>query len=394
MGTQVGIGVSTKLDSALAGREAAREAYSCLRDHPDIIFVFISPIFEQEEAIKGIRSVIKDSLLVGCSSICSITSNGYFSGAVAVCAIASSNISFSSSAGLNLSRNARLAGSNAAKESIQAKNSNRQLYIMFSDCLSGNMADVLRGAQEILGTSFPIIGGSATDNFQFRKTWQYFNNNILSNSVVGVLVGGDIKVGIGVSHGWQPVGRPHRITRSSSNILKEIDRRPAIELYNEYLGKAPGELSREGIGKLGCSYPLGIHIKDKDTYLTRSPLRIEDNDILVLSAEMPERKDINLMIGDKHLALNAAKKACTEALKDSMGKNISFAIVFSDIARLQLLRKDQHKEMEIIREALGKDVPFFGCYTCGEYAPIDLYGSYSGQSYFHNQAISIAVFSN
>ncbi|MBU3911036.1 MAG: FIST C-terminal domain-containing protein [Candidatus Omnitrophica bacterium] len=393
MGTQVGIGVSTKLDSTLAGREAAREAYSHLREHPDVIFVFISPIFEQEEAIKGIRSVIKGCLLVGCSSVGSITSGGCFLGAVAVCAIASTDISFSSSASLNVSRNARLAGNKAAKESICAKNSDRQLYIMFTDCLSGNMADVLRGAQEILGTRFPIIGGSAVDNFQFRKTWQYLNNDILSDSVVGLFIGGNINVGIGVSHGWQPVGSPHRITRSSSNILKEIDRRPAIELYNEYLGKDPGELLKEGIGKLGCNYPLGIRIKDKDTYMTRSPIRIEDNGALVLSAEIPEHKNINLMIGDNNLALEATREACREALKNSMGKNISFAIVFSDIARLQLLRKDQHKEVEIIRKALGKDVPFFGCYTCGEYAPVDLYG-YSGQSYFHNQAISIALFSN
>lgn len=392
MATQIGIGISTKLDSTLAGREAAREAHSRLKEHPDIIFVFISPIFEQDEVIKGIRSVIKDCPLVGCSSIGAITSNGYFSGAVSVCAIASGNISFSPSAGLNVSRNARIAGSKAAKKSIHTKNSNRQLYIMFTDCLSGNMADVLRGSQEILGTSFPVIGGSATDNFRFRRTWQYFNNSILSDSVVGVLVEGDANVGMGVSHGWQTIGKPHRITRSSSNILKEIDRRPAIELYNEYLGKEPGELIKEGIGKLGCNYPLGISIKGKNNYMTRSPFRIEDEENLVFNAEMPEREDINLMIGDKNMALNAVKEACKEALKNIAAKDVVFAMVFSDIARLQVLRKEAHKEAEIIKDILGENVPFFGCYTYGEYAPMNRHG-YSGQSYFHNQAISITLFS-
>lgn len=393
MATKIGIGVSTKLDSASAGKESAREAQLRLKEHPDILFVFISPIFEQEEVIKGIRSVIKDSLLVGCSSVGSITSNGYFSGAVTVCAVNSSTINFSAGVGLNIGQNARTAGNKSVKESINPKDPGRQLYIMFTNCLSGNMADVLRGAQEILGTSFPIIGGCSNDNFEFSKTYQYFNNNILTDSAVGVLVGGTVGVGIGIAHGWRPVGKTHKITRSSFNIVKEIDRSPAIELYNEYLGKARGELIKEGIGKLGCNYPLGVHIKGKNKYLTRSPIRIEDNEALILGAEMPERGDVNLMIGDKNLALDAVKEACGEALKNIRTKDIAFAIVFSDMARLQLLRQDSYREAEIIKEVLGRDVPFFGCYTCGEYAPIDLYDGYSGQSYFHNQAIIIALFS-
>ena len=58
----------------------------------------------------------------------------------------------------------------------------------------------------------------------------------------------------------------------------------------------------------------------------------------------------------------------------------------------KLLRKDSQSEVEIIRDILGKDVPFFGCYVCGEYVPIDIH-EYTGQSCFHNQAISIALFS-
>lgn len=392
MATQIAFGISTKLESFTAGKEAAKEACSHLKESPDILFVFISPIFEQEEVIRGIRSVTKDSLLVGCSSVGSITSNGYFTSAVAVCTIASDVINFSCGVGPKISRNARFTGNKAARESIASKNTNRQLFIMFTDCLSGNMADVLRGAQEVLGTSFPIIGGSATDNFQFHNTYQYFNNYIFTDSVLGILIGGNINVGIGVSHGWQPIGRPHKITRSSSNIVREIDRKPAIELYNEYLGKETDKLNKEGIGKLGCNYPLGSRIKEKNKYLTRSPVRIDDNDALVLNAEMPEREEINIMIGDKNMALSATREACKEALKNIRAKDASFAILFSDIARLQLLGKDSQKEVEIIKEILGENIPFFGCYTCGEYAPLDLH-EYSGQSYFHNQAISIAVFS-
>ncbi|MFC1623724.1 FIST signal transduction protein [Candidatus Omnitrophota bacterium] len=388
MSTLIGVGTSIKLDSLKAGQEAARLAYYKLnKQAPDIIIAFISTIFNQIEAIRGIRSIIKETPLVGCSSAGSISAFGALRNSIAVCAIKSSDISFSYGVGNNISKNPRLAGMNAVRaSSTKLKNVKRGLYLMFSDGLSGKGTDALRGAQEILGTSFPIIGGAATDDFHFQKTYQYLNN-IYTDSIVGILMSGKINVGIGGAHGWQPIGRPHKITRAESSMLKEIDRRKAVELYEEYLSKSFDELKMEGIAKLGSHYPLGVRMEGKKQYLIRAPIKMEDNGNLMLTTEIPEREYINLMIGDKNLALEATKRACTKALGSLVKSKIKFAIVFSDIARLKLLKKDSQSEVEIIKDILGKGVPFFGCYTCGEYAPLN------GQSYFHNQAISVAVFS-
>ena len=393
MATTVTTGISTKLDSFTAGKEAARYVhYQLSRREPDILIVFISTIFDQQETIKGIRSIIKDAPLVGCSTAGNITTSGAIRDSVMVCAIVSSSMSFSCGVGTGISKNPRLAGRKAIKQSLDLKDIKKQVYIIFSDFVSGNSTDVLRGIQEILGTGFPIIGGSAIDNLQFQRSFQYLNNNIYTDSVVGLLIGGDTNIGLGKAHGWQPIGKPHKITRARLNVVREIDRRRAIQLYEEYLGKTSDELKVEGIAKIGASYPLGMRIKEQKEYLIRTPLKIDDSGGLILSAEIPEREDINLMIGDKNLTLDATKKACIEALKNINKSRIKFAIVFSDVARLQLLREDSQKEIEIIKDILGKDIPFFGCYTYGEYAPINIH-EYTRQSYFQNQTISIAVFS-
>ncbi|GAF99596.1 unnamed protein product, partial [marine sediment metagenome] len=221
---------------------------------------------------------------------------------------------------------------------------------MFSDSLSGNGADILRGTQEVLGTSFPIIGGSAADEMRFQKTYQYLNNSIYTDSIVGLLISGDIDVVIGKAHGWQPIGKPHRITKARSNIIREIDRRAAAELYEEYFGKSLEELKNEGMGKLGVSYPLGIKMKGKNKYLIRAPLKIEDNGSLVLNAEIPEGQDVNLMMGDKNLCLDAVREMCSEVAKDIYSRDIRFVTVFSDIARYNLLRNSAREEIEIIKE--------------------------------------------
>jgi len=392
--TGVGIGISTKLDAFIAGKDAAKNArYRLGKQVPDIILAFISSIFDQEDTIKGICSVIDETPLVGCSTVCSITPLGASRNSVTVCAISCKDITFSQGIGINVSKNPRLAGRKAARQaSDELKDIKRQLFIIFSDSMSGNITDVLRGAQEILGTSFPIIGGSSTDNLHFQNTYQYFDNNTYTDAAIGLLVNGNIKIGTGNAHGWQPIGKPHKITKASSNIIEEIDNRKAIQLYEEYIGKTSDELKIEGIAKIGTSYPLGIRIKEKTAYITRSPLKTDGSGSLMLNAEIPEREDINLMIGDKNLALESAKKACINALMGIGKSKIKFAIVFSDIGRFQLLGKNPQDEVEIIKDVLGKDVPFFGCYTCGEFAPIDTQ-EYKGQSYFHNQTISVTVVS-
>jgi hypothetical protein len=98
------------------------------------------------------------------------------------------------------------------------------------------------------------------------------------------------------------------------------------------------------------------------------------------------------MIGDKDLILESARKAATEALNDIKNAKIKFALVFSDIARLLLLRKDANKEIAIVKEVIGGNIPILGCYTSGEYAPFDT-AELKGQCHFNNHSISVVLFS-
>ncbi|MCX5692588.1 MAG: FIST C-terminal domain-containing protein [Candidatus Omnitrophica bacterium] len=393
MPTVIGTGISTKLDSFAAGKEAALNAYYQIgKNEPSILIIFISTIFDQEIVIKGVYSIIKDVPLIGCSSIGSISTYGSSRDSVTVFIISSNSIGFSCGIGHDISKNPRLAGHNAARQASNSKHNPKQAYIMLSDSLTGNNADILRGSQEALGTSFPIIGGGACDKACFQKTYQYMGNEIRTNSVAGVLVSGDMKLGIGKSSGWQPIGKSHKITKAKSNIVKEIDKKIAVELYEEYFEKSFLELKNEGICALGINYPLGVRAGNGEEYLTRVPLAIEENGSLVLNADIQEGEDISLMIGDKDLVLESAKKAVMEAMKDIKSAKIKFAVIFSDISRLLLLRKDAYKEIDIIKENIGKNTPILGCYTFGEYAPF-IVNEYKGQCYFNNQSISIALFS-
>ena len=383
MSTVIGTGISTKLDSFAAGKEAALNAYYQIgKTDPSIIIVFISTIFDQDIAIKGVHSIIKDTPLIGCSSIGSISTHGSCKDSVTVFIISSDSIKFSCGIGRDISKNPRLAGHNAAKQASNTRHNPKQAYIILSDSLAGNNADILRGSQEVFGTGFPIIGGGACDKSCFQRTYQYMNSEILTDSVTGVLVSGSMKLSIGKANGWQAIGKSHKVTKVKSNIVKEIDKKPAVKLYEEYFEKSFLELKNNRICSLGINYPIGMRPDNAKEYVTRVPLAIEESGGLVFNADIQEGEDINLMIGDKDIVLESTERAVIEAAKDIKNSKINFAVVFSDISRLLLLRKDAYKEIEIIKQHIGKSTPILGCYTFGEY-----------QDNFNNQSISIALFS-
>jgi hypothetical protein len=396
MATVIGTGISTKLDSFAAGKEAALSAYYQIgKNDPGIIIAFISTIFNQEIAIKGIYSVIRDVLLIGCSSLGSISAYGSHRDSVAVFIISSDSVSFSCGIGDKVSKNPRLSGSKAAIKALglMHKSKLKQTYLMFSDSMAGNSADILRGSQEILGTSFLIMGGGASNKSCIQKTYQYLNKEIQTDAVTGVLISGDIRIGIGKSNSWQPIGISHKVTKAKSNTIKEIDKKKAVEIYEEYFEKSFENPKNEGICKLGINYPIGIRCMDKNNgYLTRVPIAIGENGSLILNGDIWEGVNINLMIGEKDLVLESAKKAAIEAMNDIKEARINFAVMFSDISRFLLLRNNAYKEIDIVKEIIGRKIPILGCYTFGEYVPFAT-NEPNSRPWFDNHSIVIALFS-
>ena len=94
------------------------------------------------------------------------------------------------------------------------------------------------------------------------------------------------------------------------------------------------------------------------------------------------------MIGTKESCLNATRQAVEEVKKGLQGHPIDFALVFDSVSRYILLGRHANQELQIVKEALGKNTPIIGLYTYGEQAPLRA-TSYLGKSYLHNQTFTI-----
>ncbi len=248
---------------------------------------------------------------------------------------------------------------------------------------------MLRGIQEILGTGFPIAGGSAGDDLAFTKTYQFYNDKILTDSTVGALFGGSIAIGIGAKQGWKPLGKPRTITGARSNAIATIDNQPAVSMYESYFGTDMRDLEPGGIGRLTTRYPVGIAWHLPKNYLVRTALRILDDGSLLCNAESPEGSEIHLMMATQNTIIEAAREAAQEAKEQLGAAKTLCAIVLESVGRQQLLGLKAADALHNIQEIIGMDTPLAGFYTYGEQFPLHHHAEES--VCFQNQSIVVIL---
>ena len=267
------------------------------------------------------------------------------------------------------------------------RNIRRDLSLVFSDGLIPANTELVTGIQRRLGMGMPLLGASASDNLTFDKTYIYFKDEVLDNAAAGLLWGGKLNFGFGIKHGWRPLGKPHRITKSEGNTATEIDGKPATLLYEDYFGKKISELKKE-LKRISIFYPIGIKLEEEKEFLLRNIHSLNQDNSITFQGNIPENSQIRLMIGTKETCLNAASEAAQEAKKGLRDHQCKFVLVFDSASRYILLGRHANKELEIIKDTFGQNTPIIGVYTYGEQAPLRGI-SYLGKSYFHNQTINI-----
>ncbi|MEK9154249.1 MAG: FIST N-terminal domain-containing protein [Patescibacteria group bacterium] len=393
------VGISNGEDSHAVGANAAQDAMVKLGQPADLIIAFASPEYDQEKALAGVRSVSGGALLVGCSTAGEITTEGPAKRhSIAVMAIKSPEMKFYAGVGEGIAAGARDAGKRAAegaKAAASADGRELKAFMMLPDVLAGNGADIVRGVLDALGEHFLVVGGAPGDDFKFQKTYQYLNDRVYSGSVVGLGLSGNFKLGVGVKHGWMPIGAPMKVTKSEGAVLHELDGKPAISVYRDYFGEEEAaQLQKETLGRLAITYPLGMQTEASDEMLIRDPITVDEKGSITCAAEIPEGATIQLMVGSREEAVKVAKIAAQNAITQLDGATPKAVVIFNCIARNKLFGERLGEEIDAIQEVVGKEVPLIGFYTYGEQAPFG--GETRNMSKcnpaFHNETVVICVF--
>lgn len=386
------VGLSQNLGNhQKAGFEAASQAVEKLGGlEPSVLFAFSSIKYDQKQVLKGIRQVAPKAIVVGGSAAGEITSWVTLFDGINVLAVSSDSVKFISGVGPGVAKDSFQAGAAAAKQVVKnAKGKKPDLFIMLPDGMTGNGAAIVDGVRSVLGKTAPIIGGSLGDDYLFKKTFEYHQNEVLTDAVVGVGLYGKFAYGFGIRHGWEPLGLPLKVTKADGVKLQEVDGKPALKIYEDYFGKAASELIKEPLARMAYTYPIGLAVEGSDELLIRDPVIANEKGEITMAAAIPEGTMIRLMIGDRDKAIAAARAAAEVAKSQLEGAEPKFILMFNCMARNRLLGVRCHEENEAVSKTIGLDVPMAGFYTYGEQGP--LLGRKGTPAYFHNETMTLVV---
>lgn len=387
----IGIGISIEKDAAKAVREAVAQAKTSIyKEEINLAIVFSTVEFSNQNTIKALTNLLGRIPIIGCSGAAIISNKGIFKKCLSVMLLSLPKTAFFNTAYVKEihAKTALNAGEELGEKLLHGFSGiRRDLGIIFSDGMIEETSNLIYGLQEKLGTSFPLIGASASDNLQFLKTYTYFNDEMISDAVCGIIFGGKLNFGWGIKHGWKPLGKPRRVTKSKATVVYEIDDSPASKIYEEYLAWDTDKLKKE-LKRISTFYPIGIYLPGEEEYLLRNIHSIGNDGSLVFQGNVPEESLIRLMIGTKDSCLTATQQALDEVKKELYNKKIGAVFVFDSVSRYILLGRNANRELEIIKKELGDDTPIFGIYTYGEIAPLKAI-NYYGRTYSHNQTITI-----
>jgi hypothetical protein len=260
--------------------------------------------------------------------------------------------------------------------------------VILSDGLNVNGSALVRGLASAVGPYVPITGGLAGDGPDFSATLVGIDAAPRTHSVGAVgFYGQAIRIGHGYGGGWDVFGPRRRITRSVDNVLYELDGKPALDLYERYLG----EEDSAGLPSTGLLFPLRIYDVDApDMAIVRTILAIDrERRSMTFAGDMPEGWVAQLMHGNFHrLAAGAATAARTaHPADDLVASGDELALLVSCIGRRLLLGQQTVDEVEAVAAELGAGVRCVGFYSYGEISP----HAASGVCQLHNQTMTITT---
>ena len=377
-----GSGRSRLAASAAAGREATIDALAG-RSDTKLLVVFASESHDLPAMLGAINEASGQVPLVGCSTAGEIATGGPSDASVVVFALGGP-FAVATTAACDASYDLRAAGRQAASpvEAIEAHP--HRVLLMLTDALSGDQQEILRGAYTVAGAAVPLVGGCAGDDLQMATTYQFHGGEVLTDAVVTAAIGSDGPFGIGVRHGWEPVGTPMMISRADGEVVHEIDGGPALDVYLERLN-APADAwtDEQAFTRFALVHPIGLARRSGESH-ARVVLSADfETRSLTCIAAAPEGSTAWFMKGDGVSVLQATHAACADALSPLDGHAPIGVLAFDCIARREVLGGSGiDREVREI-SALTAGAPVAGFYTYGEIART------RGMNGFHNETLVV-----
>jgi len=335
------------------------------------------------------------SVVAGCSTAGEILGNvvGDDSLVVAIARFASTDLALASAAIPSMDDSA-VAGAQLGRELAPR---HPRAVLVFSAGVGVNGSELVKGLVSALPAGTVVAGGLAGDGDRFERTWVLVDGQPRAGHVTAVALCGPVDIATGSRGGWDAFGPERRITRSRGNVLYELDGKPALALYRDYLG----DLAR-GLPATALLFPLAIRLHDdSDGLLVRTVLAVDEaTQSMTFAGDVPQGVRARLMRSNHDRLIEGAAGAATDAAGAATVRRLyrdavspariddspTLALAISCVGRRLVLGQRVEEETEATLDALPASTTQIGFYSYGEISP-----SGAAPCDLHNQTMTLTT---
>ncbi|MBL8696077.1 MAG: FIST C-terminal domain-containing protein [Planctomycetes bacterium] len=351
-----------------------------------LVLVFGAPEFaEHRGPLDEIRETYPNSQILGCSTAGEILRSELRDGTLSVAIAQFEHTRLrAADATVATSEESRLAGRSLAQS---LRGEDLQAIFLLSDGLGVNGTELVEGLNSELPSGVVATGGLAADGNRFRRTWVFDGTEARQHVVRAVaLYGNRVRVGHGSKGGWDMFGPLRTVTKSRGSVLYELDGKPALALYKQYLGDRARDLPGSAL-----LFPLALRESSEDSkVLVRTILAVDEGDqSMTFAGTIPQGHRAQLMRANFERLIGGACDAALET-RETHGQcdGSVLSVAVSCVGRRLILGERTEEEIEAALAELPRQAQQVGFYSYGEISP---YGV--GSCDLHNQTMTLTTVS-
>ena len=261
------------------------------------------------------------------------------------------------------------------------------LIMLFADPFSTPMQDVLTLIEERYPGA-PALGALAGGGQDLGGNRLFLDDQIYTDGLVGLALGGNISVRTVISQGCRPIGDRFIVTKAEHNVIQELGGAPALHCLQTVFG----QLSTHERAQAQRALHIGIAVDEHRAHFTRGDFLIrnligadQQTGAIVIGDIVQEGQTVQFQVRDAQSADQDLHALLASSLPDQSATPQG-ALLFSCCGRGKGLFGVPHHDAAAVQQQLG-DIPLAGFFAQGEVGPV------GGRNFLHGYTASIAIFS-
>ncbi len=232
-----------------------------------------------------------------------------------------------------------------------------------------------------------VMGGMASGSQVPRENRLVLDGRVFDDGAVGLAVGGRVALRTLVSQGCRPIGRPMIVTKAERNLIRELGRRPSLEVLRELFEELPEDdqqLVQSGlhIGRVINEYQGEFRRGD---FLVRNVLGADETGGIAITDLVRVGQTVQFHVRDARTADEDLKSLVDSDRLDNPDARVVGALLFSCNGRGTRLFAEPDHDVGVLREQFGP-IPVAGFFAMGEIGPV------GGQNFVHGYTASVVLF--